>query len=61
MTNVQYGQNDCCKLTGYDDLGHRVDQGEHRILYDVDDQAQHVTIFLIGHRKDIYQRLERLR
>ena len=30
------------------------------ILYEVDDQAQHVTAFLIGHRKDIYKRLERL-
>lgn len=52
--------HDCCKLTGYDGPGYRVDQGEYRILYEVDDQAQHVTIFLVGHRKDIYKRLKRL-
>ncbi len=52
--------HDCRKLAGYDGPGYRVDQGEYRILYEVDDQAQHVTVFLIGHRKDIYERLERL-
>jgi len=51
---------DCRKLAGYDGPGYRVDQGEYRILYEVDDQARHVTVFLIGHRKDIYKRLERL-
>lgn len=51
---------DCRKLAGYEGSGYRVDQGEYRILYEVDDQAQHVTVFLIGHRKDIYRKLKRL-
>jgi mRNA-degrading endonuclease RelE of RelBE toxin-antitoxin system len=29
--------------------------GEYRILYEVDDQAQHVTIFLIGHRIEVVE------
>lgn len=51
---------DCHKLTGYDGPGYRVDQGEYRILYEVDDKARHVTVFLIRHRKDIYKKLVRL-
>jgi len=52
--------HDCRKLAGYEGPGYRVDQGEHRILYEVDDEAEHVTVFLIGHRKDVYKRLGRL-
>ena len=42
------------KLAGYDDR-YRVRQGNYRIVYEIDDQAGHVTIYKIGHRKDIYR------
>jgi mRNA interferase RelE/StbE len=40
------------KLTGRD--GYRVRQGSFRILYEVDDEKRTVTIFRIGHRRDVY-------
>lgn len=42
------------KLAGYDDR-YRVRQGNYRIVYAIDDKAGHVTIFKIGHRKDVYR------
>lgn len=42
------------KLAGYDDR-YRVRQGNYRIVYAIDDRARHVTIFKIGHRKDVYR------
>jgi len=35
-------------VTGYD-------QGSHRIIYLVDDQRREVTVFKIGHRKNVYR------
>ena len=43
----------CQKLTGRE--GYRVRQGSYRILYEIDDQNGVVTIFRIGHRRDVYQ------
>jgi mRNA interferase RelE/StbE len=42
------------KLAGYDDR-YRIRQGNYRVVYAVDDNARRVTIYTIGHRKDIYR------
>ena len=42
------------KLAGYDDR-YRVRQGNFRIVYLVDDARTEVTIFKVGHRKDVYR------
>lgn len=42
------------KLAGYDDR-YRVRQGRYRIVYLIDDDRREVTIFRIGHRKDVYR------
>lgn len=42
------------KLAGYDDR-YRKRQGNCRVVYAVDDDARRVTIYKIGHRKDIYR------
>lgn len=42
------------KLAGYEDR-YRVRQGNYRIVYLVDDDASVITIYKIGHRKDVYR------
>ena len=42
------------KLAGYADR-YRVRQGSYRIIYLIDDKRREVTIFKIGHRKDVYR------
>jgi len=42
------------KLAGYDDR-YRVRQGHYRIVYLIDDSRREVTIFKVGHRKDVYR------
>ncbi len=42
------------KLRGETDAG-RVRLGEHRILYEIDDEAQEVRVFRVRHRKDVYR------
>lgn len=42
------------KLAGYDDR-YRVRQGSYRIVYLIDDSNLEVTIFKVGHRKDVYR------
>ena len=42
------------KLAGYDDR-YRVRQGDYRIVYLIDDKALEVTIYKIGHRRDVYR------
>ena len=42
------------KLAGYTDR-YRIRQGPYRIIYLVDDRRHEVTIFKIGHRKDVYR------
>ena len=42
------------KLAGYADR-YRVRQGSYRIIYLVDDERREITIFKVGHRKDVYR------
>jgi mRNA interferase RelE/StbE len=42
------------KLAGHADR-YRVRQGNYRIVYLVDEGRREVTIFKIGHRKDVYR------
>ena len=37
--------------------GYRVDSGEYRILYEVDDRERSVVVRVIKHRKDVYRNL----
>ena len=42
------------KLAGYEDR-YRVRQGNYLIVYLVDDDSSVITIYKIGHRKDVYR------
>ena len=42
------------KLAGYADR-YRIPQGRYRIIYLIDDARREVTIFKIGHRRDVYR------
>lgn len=42
------------KLAGYADR-YRIRQGQYRIVYLIDDEHHEVTIFKVGHRKDVYR------
>jgi mRNA interferase RelE/StbE len=46
---------DAKKLKG--DLGYSLRVGVYRILYDVDDKAQTVTIYRVKHRREVYRGL----
>jgi len=35
--------------------GYRIRMGDYRILYDIDDQEQKITLRKIGHRRDVYK------
>ena len=41
------------KLTG--ETGYRLRIGDYRILYDIDDTAQVITIYRVGHRREVYR------
>lgn len=43
----------CEKLSDQD--RYRVRQGDYRILYEVDDSQQVVTIVKVGHRREVYR------
>ena len=43
----------CKKLTGRE--GWRIRIGDYRVLYEIDDAKQILTILHIGHRRDIYK------
>ncbi len=43
----------CKKLTGRD--GWRIRVGDYRVIYEVDNDGQIVTVLHIGHRRDVYQ------
>ena len=47
---------DIKQLKGEKDA-YRVDSGEYRILFHLDDQAKAVTIFRVKHRRDVYRNL----
>jgi mRNA interferase RelE/StbE len=42
------------KLAGYSDR-YRVRQGNYRVVYLIDDSASAVTIYKIGHRREVYR------
>lgn len=42
------------KLPGCEDR-YRVRQGDYRIVYLIDDETRTVTIYRVGHRKDVYR------
>ncbi|HUX74656.1 MAG TPA: type II toxin-antitoxin system RelE/ParE family toxin [Steroidobacteraceae bacterium] len=42
------------KLSGFEDRL-RIRQGHYRIVYLIDDDRREVTIFKVGHRKDVYR------
>lgn len=42
------------KLAGYDDR-YRIRQGNYRVVYEIDDDASEVTIYKIGHRREVYR------
>ncbi|MGQ9572144.1 MAG: type II toxin-antitoxin system RelE family toxin [Dehalococcoidia bacterium] len=37
--------------------GYRVDSGEYRILYEIDDAERRVVVRVVKHRKDVYRNL----
>jgi mRNA interferase RelE/StbE len=37
--------------------GYRVDSGEYRILYQIDDAERRVVVRVVKHRKDVYRNL----
>ncbi len=41
------------KLSGQEK--YRIRQGDYRVLYAIDDDAQTVTVVKIGHRRDVYR------
>jgi mRNA interferase RelE/StbE len=43
----------CRKLTNQP--GWRVRAGDYRIVYEIDDKSQVVTVLNVGHRKEIYR------
>lgn len=43
------------RLTGHP--GYRVRKGDYRVLYTIDEAAQIIRIYRLGHRKDVYRRL----
>ena len=43
----------CLKLKAH--KGWRIRIGDYRVVYEIDDQQQVVTVFHIGHRSDVYR------
>jgi mRNA interferase RelE/StbE len=42
------------KLAGYSDR-YRIRQGNYRVVYLIDDSASVVTIYKVGHRREVYR------
>ena len=42
----------CKKLVGRD--GWRIRSGDYRVIYEIDDAQEKVTVLHIGHRRDVY-------
>ncbi|MBI4279067.1 MAG: type II toxin-antitoxin system RelE/ParE family toxin [Armatimonadetes bacterium] len=65
MRILELGQNprphDSEELKGYHDpevagrKGFRLDQGEYRVLYTVDEKQRKVIVFRVGHRREVYR------
>ncbi len=43
----------CLRLTGRD--GWRIRIGNYRVVYEIDDSGQMVTVLHVGHRRDVYR------
>ncbi len=43
----------CLKLIGRD--GWRIRIGDYRVVYEIDDRGQVVTVLHVGHRRDVYR------
>ena len=43
----------CLKLTGRD--GWRIRIGNYRVVYEIGDSGQMVTVLHVGHRRDVYR------
>jgi len=43
----------CLKLTGRE--GWRIRVGDYRVIYEIDDKQQRVTVLHVGHRQDVYR------
>ena len=43
----------CRKLSGRE--GWRIRVGDYRIIYEIDDERQRVTVLHVGHRRDVYR------
>jgi len=43
----------CRKLTGRE--GWRIRVGNYRVIHEIDDEQQIVTVLHIGHRRDVYR------
>jgi mRNA interferase RelE/StbE len=43
----------CKKLTGRE--GWRIRVGDYRVIYEIDDTQQRLTVLHIGHRRDVYK------
>jgi mRNA interferase RelE/StbE len=44
----------CEKLAGYEPR-YRIRHGNYRVVYSIDDAQRVVTIFKVGHRREIYR------
>ncbi len=44
---------ECRKLKGRE--GWRIRAGSYRVIYEIDDQQDTVTVLHIGHRRDVYR------
>jgi len=42
------------KLAGFSDR-YRIRQGQYRVVYLIDDARREVTVFKIGHRREVYR------
>jgi len=45
--------HDCRKLSGRD--GWRIRVGDYRVIYEIDDSQQTITVLHVGHRRDVYR------
>lgn len=43
----------CSKLTGRE--GWRIRVGDYRVIYEINDSENSVTVLAVGHRRDIYR------
>lgn len=46
-----------CKKLAKSANAYRIAKGVYRILYTVDDKRKSITVYRVGHRKQIYRRL----